>query len=359
MSISVVQSVEPVRGKIPIFIVGAGGIVRDAHLPAYRKAGFPVAGICDLKREKSLALKNDFPEIERVYDSLAEFIGSNGGRNVVYDVAVPANELQSVLNAIPEGAAVLMQKPMGETLEEARAIVKVCAHRSFAAAVNFQLPFAPCSLAARDVIGRGLIGDLYDMEIVVCVNTPWHLWDFLKEKPRLEILYHSIHYVDLIRSFLGNPEKVYASTVKDPHMPGLASTRTAMILDYDKFTQARIITNHGHRFGPDQQQSYLKIEGTKGAIKVRIGVSLNYPAGEPDKFLLNCPETGNQWSEIALSGSWFPDAFIGTMNHVQGLATKTGTERLVTLRDNLDTMRLVEAAYQSAVSGGIRFDSVK
>ncbi|HPU57778.1 MAG TPA: gfo/Idh/MocA family oxidoreductase, partial [Verrucomicrobiota bacterium] len=32
----------------PIVIIGAGGIVRDAHLPAYRKANFPVAGIYDL-----------------------------------------------------------------------------------------------------------------------------------------------------------------------------------------------------------------------------------------------------------------------------------------------------------------------
>ena len=31
----------------PIVVVGAGSIVRDAHLPAYRKAGFPVAGIYD------------------------------------------------------------------------------------------------------------------------------------------------------------------------------------------------------------------------------------------------------------------------------------------------------------------------
>ena len=36
------------RTERPIVIVGAGGIVRDAHLPAYRLAGFRVHGICDL-----------------------------------------------------------------------------------------------------------------------------------------------------------------------------------------------------------------------------------------------------------------------------------------------------------------------
>ena len=31
----------------PIGIIGAGGIVRDAHLPAYKLAGFQVFGITD------------------------------------------------------------------------------------------------------------------------------------------------------------------------------------------------------------------------------------------------------------------------------------------------------------------------
>lgn len=29
----------------PIVMIGAGGIVKDAHLPAYRKAGFTVWGL--------------------------------------------------------------------------------------------------------------------------------------------------------------------------------------------------------------------------------------------------------------------------------------------------------------------------
>ena len=32
----------------PIVIIGAGGIVRDAHMPAYAKAGLTVSGVTDL-----------------------------------------------------------------------------------------------------------------------------------------------------------------------------------------------------------------------------------------------------------------------------------------------------------------------
>jgi predicted dehydrogenase len=32
----------------PIVVIGAGSIVRDAHLPVYAGLGFPVAGIFDV-----------------------------------------------------------------------------------------------------------------------------------------------------------------------------------------------------------------------------------------------------------------------------------------------------------------------
>ena len=37
----------------PIVLVGAGGIAHDAHLPAYKKAGFPVIAVVDKDRQKA------------------------------------------------------------------------------------------------------------------------------------------------------------------------------------------------------------------------------------------------------------------------------------------------------------------
>ena len=39
--------------KRPIYIIGAGGIVNDAHLPAYKIAGFNVQGIFDINEAKA------------------------------------------------------------------------------------------------------------------------------------------------------------------------------------------------------------------------------------------------------------------------------------------------------------------
>ena len=344
------------KNPLPIVIIGAGGIVKDAHLPAYKMAGFSVLGVFDVDVAKAESLQNQFTSIKKVYRSLDVLLEDAQKNNTVFDIAVPAKHLLKILEQIPDGSPVLMQKPMGENLEEAQRILELCREKNLVSAVNFQLRYAPYILAAKDIIEKGLLGDVYDMEIKVCVYTPWHLWDFLNQSPRVEILYHSIHYLDMIRSFWGNPKKIYASTIKHPKMKKLAATRSSMILDYDDYKQARILTNHGHEFGLKHQESYLKIEGTKGAIKIRIGLSLDYPKGMPPKMEYVLLDDNKGWREIPLIGGWFPHAFIGTMAVLQNHYQNNSIPLPHSTEDAFETMKLVELAYRSSNEGGIKFE---
>jgi len=331
-------------------VIGAGGIVRDAHLPAYRLAGFPVAAIYDFDGRRAAALAKDFG-IPRVSATVAELVAA-APADAVYDCAVPAPAILGILEQLPDGAAVLIQKPLGEDLAGAVAIRALCRRKRLVAAVNFQLRFAPYILAARDLIARGLIGEVHDMEVRVTVYTPWHLWTFMENIPRVEILYHSVHYVDLVRSFLGEPSGVHAKTVKHPQTRKLASTRSNLILDYGDMLRANITTNHGHDFGLKHQESYVKWEGTKGAIKVKLGLLMNYPKGEPDVFEY-CVHEGpvREWRSVPLEGSWYPHAFIGTMASLMRFAAGETTELPTAVDDALRTMAVVEAAYASSAHG--------
>lgn len=341
------------RAARPVVIFGAGGIVKDAHLPAYRLAGFPVAGIYDPYPGKARALAAAFG-LPRVYPSPAEAVAA-APRRAVFDVAVPASALAGLLPALPVGAAVLIQKPFGEDLAQARALRALCRRRRFRAGVNFQLRYAPCVLAARDLIARGAIGELHDLEVRVTVYMPWQLWTFLEKVPRVEILYHSIHYVDLIRSFLGEPRGVYAKTLRSPKSWRLASTRSNIVLDYGDLVRANITTNHSHEFGPRHQESYIKWEGTRGAIKAHLGLLLNYPRGEPDALevcTLRPDGRPGPWRRVPLTGNWYPHAFIGTMASVMRLANGETAALPTSVDDAVRTMAVVEAAYRSSAAGG-------
>jgi predicted dehydrogenase len=341
----------PARPR-PIIGIGAGGIMRDAHLPAYRLAGFPVAGLYDPDHTKATRLAADFG-LPRVFPSLPEAV-AGAPTDAVFDVAVPASVLAEVLSALPDGAAVLLQKPFGETLDDARSLLALCERKRLQAAVNFQLRTAPGVAAARRLIAAGAIGELHDVEVRVTVYTPWQLWTFLEGTPRVEILYHSIHYVDLIRSFLGEPRGVHALTVRHPLSPKLAATRTALALDYGDATRATVTTNHGHAFGPRHQESYLKWEGTRGALKLRLGLLLDYPRGEPDSLehcALDPDGRPGDWQPVPLEGNWFPHAFIGPMASLMRFANGETTELPTRVADAFKTMAVVEAAYVSSARG--------
>lgn len=356
--LSINQRVPMPQRKRPIYVIGAGGIVKDAHLPAYRLAGFDVAGIVDLDRARAEQLAKAF-DIPQVYGSLGEMVKA-ATADAVYDVAIPASATAAVLEQLPRDSAVLIQKPLGDDLTQARTLLEICTQRHLTAAVNFQLRFAPYILAARSLIEQGVIGELHDMEVRVTVHMPWHLWQFMNDLPRVEILYHSIHYIDLIRSFLGNPHSVYAKTVKHPRTAHLASTRSNIILDYGDLFRANITTNHGHDYGLAHQESYVKWEGTRGAIKARLGLLMNYPIGEPD-LLQYCTadESGpSAWHTVPVEGSWFPHAFIGSMASLMRNANGETDDLPTSVADAYQTMAAVEAAYESSALGGIapRYD---
>ncbi len=336
--------------------------MRDAHLPAYRLAGFPVAAVHDLDFDRARALAADFG-IPKAHPTLAEAV-HEAPAGAVYDVAVPASALPHVLAALPDGAPVLIQKPFGENLAQARELLALCRRKRLRAAVNFQLRYAPAVLAARELIASGAIGEVHDIEVRVTVHMPWHLWTFLEKSPRVEILYHSVHYLDLIRSFAGEPEGIYAKTLRSPLAPRLHSTRTAMILDYGERIRATVTANHGHDFGLRHQESYIKWEGTRGVIKTQLGLLMDYPRGVRD-YLEVCSydpaahsATPPVWREEPLGGSWFPHAFIGTMAEVMRHANGETGEPPTRAEDAARTMALVEAAYASSAQAATPIPSL-
>lgn len=338
--------------KQPIIIIGASGIVKDAHLPAYEMAGFSVFGITNRTISKANDLAKQF-KIAHVFENVADAV-KNAPSNAIYDITVLPDQYIEILEQLPDRAAVLIQKPMGNDLAQAREIVAVCERKNLVAAINFQLRFASFVSAARYIIDQDIIGQLYDFEFKVTVNTPWELFPLIKEHPRLEILFHSVHYIDCIRSFLGNPKSVMAKTARHP-LKKLSSSRSSIILDYGEDKHVVINTNHDHHFGPKHEESYIKWEGTKGAIKAKMGLLMNYPDGLPDEFeYATLNEKGEyEWKKIDLEGSWFPEAFIGTMANLMRFKEGSDTTLLASVQDVLETMKVVEACYISNNSGGI------
>ncbi len=337
------QSWPPPAAPRPIVTFGAGSIVRDAHFPAYRQAGFPIAGLYDPDQDKARALAEKW--------SVTAFASPQEAAAVpdaIFDLATPPEAHMDVLRTLPAGAAVLMQKPMGRDLGEATDILRLCRQRNLIAAINFQLRFAPMMLALKDAISRGVLGEVVDFDAWLALDTPWQVWEFLLTAPRVELSLHSIHYLDLIRQILGEPKGIHAKTMGHPNHD-VAQTRTSAILDYGNQVRCALSINHDHPFGRRHQSCAFRICGTEGAAYVQLGANLDYPHGEPD--ILELIRTGDtEWTTIPLEGSWFPHAFIGRMANMQRYLAGEDNELVSSVEDAWSTMALVEAAFQSSTA---------
>ena len=329
----------------PIVVIGAGGIVRTAHLPTYRTLDFPVAGVYDTRLDTANAVAAEF-SIPRVFPTLESAAAAD---HAIFDIAVPGDQVLSILAGLPAGAAVLIQKPMGPDLATAAAIRECCRERGLTAAVNFQLRFSPNVLAVRDLISRNELGPIVDLDVRIVIDQPWHLWTFLKTAPRLEVPYHSIHYLDTIRWLIGEPDSVYCRVARHPSTPELADTRSSIILGYGDRIRCALTLNHTHRMGPRHRASQMIVEGMRAAARLTWGVNLAYPTGPADTMEV---AADGGWRDVPLRGSWFTTAFEGPMSNLQRYVAGEDSTLVTGVDDAIKTMALVEACYTSSATGG-------
>ena len=337
----------PAAQKLPIAIIGAGGIVDGAHLPAYKKAGLEVVGITDvdLAKASDVAARHGIP---KVYKDVDELLADSTAK--VIDIAVPSSAQPEIfLKVAAAKRHILAQKPMAPTVAEGIAMADAVDKNGIIAGVNQQLRFEEGVAAAHKMVEHGWIGEVTNFAMTVNLSTPWEMWPWAQNMPRLEIMLHSIHYHDLIRWFLGEPETVFCAAGRTVGQYPIGETRTISTAVYGKGVTSVVHANHVNR-GGDNLAEY-RIDGDKGSIRGTLGLLYDYPNGRVDTLEVNSlvvPTDG--WTPYPVTTRWFPDAFIGTMGAVMS-AIATGSPVRSSVRDNVNTLKLVDALYRSMDSG--------
>lgn len=348
--ISSLQQTWPMPSKPrPITILGAGGIVRDGHLPAYRKMGLPVAGVFDLDADVARRLAADF-DVPVVHATLEQALAACGTRGV-FDLALPPAAILPTVERLPQGSVALIQKPLGPEGATARRIVEALDARKITGATNFQLRFTPSMLAIRDAARKGLLGEIVDVEVRLAVYMPWELWSFIPHLDAVEIPLHSIHYLDWIRSLIGEPDSVYAKAVKHPRYPEQADARSTVILDYGDRVRCALSLNHTYNFGPEHVEATIRVEGTKGAAHLTVGYLVDYIRPVPER--LEIITEGGNWTHLPLQGERVPDAFGYVMANLQRYVAGEDEMLDTDVHDSVRTMALVDAALKSSRIGGV------
>ncbi|WP_091228227.1 Gfo/Idh/MocA family protein [Microbacterium sp. 3J1] len=326
-------------------LVGAGGIARSAHLPAYRAWGVPVVAVASRRRADAAALAADFG-IDTVHDSVAELLADP--RVEIVDLATgPTGRVDLIEAAVAAGTHVLAQKPLISHESELPRLLRVldeARERGIRVAVNQNARWAPAWRLATLLIRDGRIGEvvgvthLHDKPLPPLAGTPFD------DVPHMLLNDYLVHWVDITRCWLegGRVDAVAASDHRVPRQPADARNPWGADIRIETSTGAgasiRIVGSARTRGGGCP----FWIHGTEGTLRGSILLG-------SDRLQLDGPE-GTE--DFALEGQWFTDGFAGAMGELQtAIAERREPEN--SAEHVLASVRTTFAAVRSAELGGV------
>lgn len=330
----------PRARRTGIGVIGCGAIVQTAHLPAYQKAGLNVVAVTDHDSARSEAVATRFG-VGASYRSVDEVLSNP--EIAVLDIAVdPESQASIALAAASRGKHLLCQKPLAETFAAARKLVEAAESAHVLLAVNQQMRWEQLVRGVKYLIDDGALGTVYDVFIDIDVMTDFASWPWMASRPRLELFYHSIHHLDSLRFLMGECVDVFASLGRHPlqQLPG--ETRVLVHLRYADGSTASVRTDHNN--WSNNPRAVIHVRGSDGAIDGELGLLYDYPNGRPD--YLELRRKNGTVASHRFSGSWVPDAFVASMSDLLAAIDGSRTPS-ASGRDNLETLRLVHAAYWS------------
>jgi predicted dehydrogenase len=340
----------PRRKDYRIGCAGAGFIMRDCHLVAYRQAGFNPVAIASRhpERAQAVAQAHALPRWHASYDQLLADPEID-----ILDIAVPPDAqpalIQAAVGQCRHLRAILAQKPLALSVKEARLCVELCVEAGVLLAVNQNMRYDQSVRALKDVLGRGLLGQPVLGTIEMRAIPHWMPWS--EGLPSLSTFIMSIHHLDTFRYWFGTPDRVLASTRPDPrtrfaHRDGI----NLYILEYDNGCRASswddVWTGPAREGCAGDIGIHWRVEGTEGLARGTIGWP-SYPARTPSILDFATRQRPDHWYQPRWPEVWFPDAFVGTMAQLL-CALEENREPEISGRDNLETVALCEAVYHAA-----------
>lgn len=326
--------------RLGIGIIGCGGIVQLAHLPAYQKYGLPVVGVYDISASVMQTVQQRFG-VERLFASAEELLARPD--IAIVDIAThPEKRAHLIRQALQAGKHVLSQKPFALDVATARELVEEAERRHLKLAVNQNGRWAPPWRIATLLIQEGAIGEVLSVTHFFDKRFQWITGTSFDAVPHWAIYDYAIHWIDSIRCWLGETPlaTVRAREYRTPDQPAESQTRWGMWCEF-------AYTNGAHAMirsvGCSQARHgghLFWIHGTKGVIRGSVQGS-DFVELERDGIV----------SRYHLKGDWIPDAFAGSMGELQ-CALAEDREPYHSARHNILSLRMTLAACQSSENDG-------
>jgi predicted dehydrogenase len=311
--------------------------------------GADLIAVYNRTRSRAEKIAEQF-KVPRVYDSADDLFRNEKPDfvDIITDVDTHAHFVEM---AVSHGLKnIICQKPMASDFTTAKRMVKICSDAGAKLYIHENYRWQAPVRRFSQIVASGVIGKPFKARVSFLSGFPvFDNQPFLKELNHFILTDMGSHILDVIRFLFGECEELWCQTkainkgIKgedlavvmmkmESGMPVYTELSYASVVEHDSFSTLHILVE-GEKgsvyLGPKFEIRTTTKDGTISEI-VKFP---SYPWADPDYIV-------NHESGIHINRNILND-ILG-----KGRAENTG-------EDNLETVRLIWACYESAVSGGI------
>ena len=177
--------------------IGAGMIMAECHLAAYKEAGFPVVAIASRTRANAEKVAERWG-IATVHDTPESLIEDPNVE--IVDLAFPPDQQPELIrHALKQKhiKGILAQKPLALSLDEAIRLRDEAAKAGKILSVNQNMRYDQSMRVLKQIIDSGALGDIVFAQIDMHAIPHWQT--FLADYDRLTLANMSVHHLDVLR----------------------------------------------------------------------------------------------------------------------------------------------------------------
>ncbi len=204
-------------GKLRVVHVGCGGIAGAWLKNEFLRDRIEMVGLVDLDIEaarKTATERFDFPDAEIGTD--LEAMLEKTSPDIVFDCTVPPAHAPVTLTALKHGCHVLGEKPMADTLENAKRMVAAATETGKFYAVTQTRRYLKHIRRLKAFLESGAIGTVHTVESQFFIGA--HFGGFRAVMPHVLIVDMAVHSFDQARLITGADSlSVYAEEWNPPH----------------------------------------------------------------------------------------------------------------------------------------------
>ena len=324
-------------------IIGTGFWARY-QLAAWREVpGAKCVALFNRTRAKAEALAKEFG-VPAVYDDAEQLLQREKPDfvDIITDVETHS---RFVHLAAAYKTPVICQKPMARSIAEAEKMIAVCAADNVPFSVHENWRWQTPIRELKNVLNSGVIGPVFRARIDYCNSFPvFDNQPFLKTLEQFILADMGSHILDVARFLFGEPAKLYCQT-HQIHRDIAGEDAASVMLRMQSGATVVVNLSYASRVEHDRfPETFIHIEGELGSVELAPDCWMRVTT-ERGTETRRCPPPEYAWADprYALVHSSIVACHRDLLNALQN-----NTPPETSAADNLKTLKLVQAAYDSA-----------